>query len=320
MLFLDFEKPIEELYEQLGELKKTANLNDDIKSLNKAVSALEKKIVSTRKKIYRNLTGWQKVQLSRHPNRPYTLFYIEQMCSRFVELHGDRCYGDDKAIVGGIGKLEKHRVMFIGQQKGADTKMRQYRNFGMPNPEGYRKALRLMKTAERLDMPVVCLIDTPGAFPGIEAEARGQAEAIARNLFEMAKLRVPIICVVIGEGASGGALGIGVGNRTFMMENTWYTVISPESCSTILWRDVTHKKEAAEALKLTADHALEFGIIDGIIKEPVGGAHLNPVEAAMLLKRHLKKELTALSEVDANELVRSRIEKYSKMGSVTTKK
>ena len=320
MLFLDFEKPIEELYEQLSELKKTADLNDDVKALDAAVSALEKKIVSTRKKIYSNLTGWQKVQLSRHPNRPYTLFYIEEMCSHFIELHGDRCHGDDKAIVGGIGKLDKHSVMFIGQQKGADIKMRQYRNFGMPNPEGYRKALRLMKTAERLNMPVVCLIDTPGAFPGIEAEARGQAEAIARNLFEMAKLRVPIICVVIGEGASGGALGIGVGNRNFMLENTWYTVISPESCSTILWRDVSHKKEAAEALKLTADYALEFGIIDGIIKEPVGGAHLFPSETAMLLKRHLKKELAALSEIEADELVRTRIEKYSKMGSVTTKK
>jgi acetyl-CoA carboxylase carboxyl transferase subunit alpha len=319
MLFLDFEKPIEELYEQLAELKKTADLNDDVGALNTAVAALEKKIINTRKNIYSNLTGWQKVQLSRHPHRPYTLFYIEQMCSRFVEMHGDRCFKDDKAIVGGIGKIDKHSVMIIGHQKGKDIKMRQYRNFGMPNPEGYRKALRLMKTAERLDLPVVCLIDTPGAFPGIEAEERGQAEAIARNLFEMAKLRVPIICVVIGEGASGGALGIGVGNRIFMMENTWYTVISPESCSTILWRDVSHKKEAAEALKLTGEHALEFGIIDGIIKEPVGGAHLHPEEAAKLLKRHLKKELTALSELSKDELVQSRIEKYSKMGSVTYK-
>lgn len=319
MLFLDFEKPIEELYEQLAELKKTADLNDDVEALNTAVAALEKKITTTRKNIYNNLTGWQKVQLSRHPNRPYTLFYIEQMCSHFVEMHGDRCFSDDKAIVGGIGKLDKHSVMFIGQQKGADIKMRQYRNFGMPNPEGYRKALRLMKTAERLNMPIVCLIDTPGAFPGIEAEERGQAEAIARNLFEMAKLTVPVICVVIGEGASGGALGIGVGNRVFMLQNTWYTVISPESCSTILWRNVEHKQEAAEALKLTADHALEFGIIDGIIKEPVGGAHLKPEEAAKILKRHLKKELTALKELSKEELVQSRIEKYSKMGSVAYK-
>lgn len=319
MLFLDFEKPIEELYEQLAELKKTADLNDDVEALNTAVAALEKKITTTRKNIYNNLTGWQKVQLSRHPNRPYTLFYIEQMCSHFVEMHGDRCFSDDKAIVGGIGKLDKHSVMFIGQQKGADIKMRQYRNFGMPNPEGYRKALRLMKTAERLNMPIVCLIDTPGAFPGIEAEERGQAEAIARNLFEMAKLTVPVICVVIGEGASGGALGIGVGNRVFMLQNTWYTVISPESCSTILWRNVEHKQEAAEALKLTADHALEFGIIDGIIKEPVGGAHLKPEEAAKILKRHLKKELTVLKELSKEELVQSRIEKYSKMGSVAYK-
>jgi acetyl-CoA carboxylase carboxyl transferase subunit alpha len=320
MKFLDFEQPIEDLYEQLAELKKTADLNNDVQALNKAVAALERKIKNTRKQIYDNLTGWQKVQLSRHPERPYTLFYIEKMCSRFVEMHGDRCFGDDKAIVGGIGELDKQTVMFIGQQKGADIKMRQYRNFGMPNPEGYRKALRLMKTAERFNIPVVCLIDTPGAYPGIEAEERGQAEAIARNLFEMAKLRVPIICVVIGEGASGGALGIGVGNRTFMMENTWYTVISPESCSTILWRNVEHKKEAAEALKLTADHALDFGIIDGIIKEPLGGAHFNPDQAAKLLKRYLKKELAELVDLSADELVNSRIEKYSQMGSVTYKK
>ena len=233
-------------------------------------------------------------------------------------MHGDRCFADDKAIVGGIGTIDKQTVMFIGQQKGTDIKMRQYRNFGMPNPEGYRKALRLMKTAERFDIPVVCLIDTPGAFPGIEAEERGQAEAIARNLFEMAKLRVPIICVVIGEGASGGALGIGVGNKIFMMENTWYTVISPESCSTILWRNVEHKKEAAEALKLTANDALEFGIIDGIIKEPIGGAHLKPQEAAKMLKRYIKKELTALMQISADELVQSRIEKYSKMGRCNT--
>ncbi len=318
-MFLDFEKPIEALYEQLDTLKKTASSNEEVAAIQDAVTALEKKIVTTRKKIYSNLSGWQKVQLSRHPNRPYTLYYIEQITSRFVEMHGDRCFADDKAIVGGIGTIDKQTVMFIGQQKGTDIKMRQYRNFGMPNPEGYRKALRLMKTAERFDIPVVCLIDTPGAFPGIEAEERGQAEAIARNLFEMAKLRVPIICVVIGEGASGGALGIGVGNKIFMMENTWYTVISPESCSTILWRNVEHKKEAAEALKLTANDALEFGIIDGIIKEPIGGAHLKPQEAAKMLKRYIKKELTALMQISADELVQSRIEKYSKMGRVTHK-
>jgi len=319
MMFLDFEKPIEELYEQLAELKKTADQNDDVGALDKAVKALEKKIKAKRKEIYSNLNGWQKVQLSRHPNRPYSLYYIEQISSRFVEMHGDRCFGDDKAIVGGIGRLDKHSVMFIGQQKGTDIKMRQYRNFGMPNPEGYRKALRLMKTAERFGMPIINLIDTPGAFPGIEAEDRGQAEAIARNLFEMAKLRVPVICVVIGEGASGGALGIGVGNRVFMLENTWYTVISPESCSTILWKNVQHKQEAAEALKLTADDALEFGIIDGIIKEPVGGAHSYPEKMAKKLKKYLKQELEELTTISADELVRTRIEKYSKMGAVTTK-
>ena len=319
MLFLDFEKPIEELYDQLAELKKTAQQNDEVTALTGAVEALEKKIIATQKEIYSNLTGWQKVQLSRHPHRPYSLFYINEMCSKFVELHGDRCFKDDKAIVGGIGCIDKQSVMFIGQQKGADIKMRQYRNFGMPNPEGYRKALRLMKMAERFDMPIVCLIDTPGAFPGIEAEERGQAEAIARNLFEMAKLKVPVICVVIGEGASGGALGIGVGNKVFMLENTWYTVISPESCSTILWRDVTHKQEAAEALKLTPNDALGFGIIDGIIKEPVGGAHAQPEQMAKALKKHLKKELKALQKMSAAELVNTRIEKYSKMGSVTYK-
>ncbi len=319
MQFLDFEKPIEELYQQLEELKKTAEQNNEVPALAGAVEALEKKIVATQREIYSNLSGWQKVQLSRHPKRPYTLFYIEQMCSKFVELHGDRCFKDDKAIVGGLGCIDGQTVMFIGHQKGADIKMRQYRNFGMPNPEGYRKALRLMKMAERFDIPVVCLIDTPGAFPGIEAEERGQAEAIARNLFEMAKLKVPIICVIIGEGASGGALGIGVGNRVFMMENTWYTVISPESCSTILWRDVSHKQEAAEALKLTATDALGFGIIDGILQEPPGGAHAHPEDMAKALKKHLKKELKELLELSADQLINDRIEKYSKMGSVTYK-
>ncbi len=319
MLFLDFEKPIEDLYEQLAELKKTASQNNDLEVLAGAVKALEEKIIATKKTIYKDLSGWQKVQLARHPHRPYSLFYINEMSPNFVELHGDRCFGDDKAIIGGIGSLGEQSVMFIGQQKGANIKMRQFRNFGMPNPEGYRKALRLMKMAERFNMPIVCLIDTPGAFPGIEAEYRGQAEAIARNLFEMAQLTVPVICVVIGEGASGGALGIGVGNKVFMLEHTWYTVISPESCSTILWRDVTHKQEAAEALKLTADHALDFGIIEGIIEEPVGGAHANPEEMAKLLKAHLQKEIKALQKLSADELVETRIEKYSKMGSFTYK-
>jgi acetyl-CoA carboxylase carboxyl transferase subunit alpha len=233
-------------------------------------------------------------------------------------MHGDRCFADDKAMVGGIGSLDNMTVMFVGQQKGENTKMRQYRNFGMPNPEGYRKALRMFKTAERFNIPVVCLIDTPGAFPGIEAEDRGQAEAIARNLFEMARLRVPIVCVIIGEGASGGALGIGVGNRVLMMENTWYTVISPESCSTILWRTVDNKKQAADALKLTAENALELGIIDEIIPEPLGGAHANPEEMAKILKKVLKKEIAALQKMTPDELVADRIEKFSKMGPTTT--
>jgi acetyl-CoA carboxylase carboxyl transferase subunit alpha len=233
-------------------------------------------------------------------------------------MHGDRCFADDKAMVGGIGSLDNMTVMFVGQQKGENTKMRQYRNFGMPNPEGYRKALRMFKTAERFNIPVVCLIDTPGAFPGIEAEDRGQAEAIARNLFEMARLRVPIVCVIIGEGASGGALGIGVGNRVLMMENTWYTVISPESCSTILWRTVDNKKQAADALKLTAENALELGIIDEIIPEPLGGAHANPEEMAKTLKRVLKKEIAVLQKMTPDELVADRIEKFSKMGPTTT--
>lgn len=316
MIFLDFEKPVEELYNQLQELKKDASEEDDDKQAE--IAALEKKITSTRKKIYSNLTGWQRVQLSRHPERPYTLYYINQICSRFVEMHGDRCFADDKAMVGGIGSLDNMTVMFVGQQKGENTKMRQYRNFGMPNPEGYRKALRMFKTAERFNIPVVCLIDTPGAFPGIEAEDRGQAEAIARNLFEMARLRVPIVCVIIGEGASGGALGIGVGNRVLMMENTWYTVISPESCSTILWRTVDNKKQAADALKLTAENALELGIIDEIIPEPLGGAHANPEEMAKTLKRILKKEIAALQKMTPEELVADRIEKFSKMGPTTT--
>jgi acetyl-CoA carboxylase carboxyl transferase subunit alpha len=316
MIFLDFEKAVEELYNQLQELKKDASEEDDDKQAE--ISALEKKIASTRKKIYSNLTGWQRVQLSRHPERPYTLYYLSQICSRFVEMHGDRCFADDKAMVGGIGSLDNMTVMFVGQQKGENTKMRQYRNFGMPNPEGYRKALRMFKTAERFNIPVVCLIDTPGAFPGIEAEDRGQAEAIARNLFEMARLRVPIVCVIIGEGASGGALGIGVGNRVLMMENTWYTVISPESCSTILWRTVDNKKQAADALKLTAENALELGIIDEIIPEPLGGAHANPEEMAKILKKVLKKEIAALQKMTPDELVADRIEKFSKMGPTTT--
>ncbi len=312
MIFLDFEKPLEVLYEQLEKLQQVGDEGDI--DVSEMIRMLEQKIKNKRKEIYGNLTGWQKVQLSRHPERPYTLFYINQMCRKFVELHGDRQFGDDKAIVGGLGSLDGQTVVILGQQKGINTKMRQYRNFGMANPEGYRKALRLMKIAERFNFPVVTLIDTPGAYPGIEAEERGQAEAIARNLFEMAQLRVPIISTVIGEGASGGAIGIGLGDRVYMLENTWYSVISPESCSSILWRSWDYKEQAAEALKLTADHMYEFGIIDGIIKEPVGGAHSNPEEMAKILKRQIKKAISEVGEMDPEERIQARIEKYSRMG------
>jgi len=274
MVFLEFEKPLEKLYEQLEKIQQVAEEGD--LDMSDSIKELENKIRATRKEIYSNLTGWERVQLSRHPERPYTLYYIREMSRKFIELHGDRNFKDDKAIVGGIANLDGQTVMIIGHQKGVNTKMRQYRNFGMANPEGYRKALRLMKLAERFNYPVICLIDTPGAFPGIEAEERGQSEAIARNLFEMAQLKVPIVCAVIGEGASGGAIGIGLGDRVFMLENTWYSVISPESCSSILWRSWDFKEQAAEALKLTADDMLSFGIIDDIIKEPTGGAHANP--------------------------------------------
>ncbi|MBK7010945.1 MAG: acetyl-CoA carboxylase carboxyltransferase subunit alpha [Saprospiraceae bacterium] len=312
MVFLEFEKPLELLYEQLDKIKEVGD--GGVIDVSDKIKELEKKIQNTRKEIYSNLTGWQKVQLSRHPERPYTLYYIDQIFTRFTELHGDRYFADDKAIVGGLAKLGSQTVMVMGHQKGINTKMRQYRNFGMANPEGYRKALRLMKMAERFNIPVVCLIDTPGAYPGLEAEERGQAEAIARNLFEMAQLKVPILCYIIGEGASGGALGIGLGDKVFMLENTWYTVISPESCSSILWRSWDYKETAAEALKLTAEHMLEFGLIDEIIKEPVGGAHTDPEKMAKTLKSHIKKELQLLLEMQADDRVTTRIEKYSKMG------
>ena len=312
MVFLEFEKPLELLYEQLDKIKEVGE--GGVIDVSDKIKELEKKIQNTRKEIYSNLTGWQKVQLSRHPERPYTLYYIDQIFTRFTELHGDRYFADDKAIVGGLAKLGSQTVMVMGHQKGINTKMRQYRNFGMANAEGYRKALRLMKMAERFNIPVVCLIDTPGAYPGLEAEERGQAEAIARNLFEMAQLKVPILCYIIGEGASGGALGIGLGDRVFMLENTWYTVISPESCSSILWRSWDYKETAAEALKLTAEHMLEFGLIDEIIKEPVGGAHTDPEKMAKSLKSHIKKELQVLLEMQADDRVTARIEKYSKMG------
>lgn len=314
MVFLEFERPLEKLYEQLAKVKEVAE--DGVVDMDKTIAELESRIKQTRKEIYSNLTGWQRVQLSRHPERPYTLSYIEQMTRKFVELHGDRYYGDDKAIVGGIGNLDGQTVVIIGHQKGVNTKMRQYRNFGMANPEGYRKALRLMKMAERFGFPVVTLIDTPGAFPGIEAEERGQAEAIARNLFEMAQLRVPIVCAVIGEGASGGAIGIGLGDHVMMLENTWYSVISPESCSSILWRSWDYKEQAAEALKLTAEDMEGFGIIDEIVKEPQGGAHNNPEEMAKMLKRQLKKAIATLQAKDIDTLIEERIEKYAAIGRV----
>ena len=316
MVFLEFERPLEKLYDQLQKIQQIDS-EGDIDVTDK-IKELENKIKVTQKEIYSNLNGWQKVQLSRHPERPYTLYYIENMFKKFIELHGDRTFGDDKAIVGGIGKINGQPLVVIGHQKGVNTKMRQYRNFGMANPEGYRKALRLMKMAERFNYPVLCLIDTPGAYPGIEAEERGQAEAIAKNLFEMAQLKVPILCYVIGEGASGGALGIGLGDRVYMLENTWYSVISPESCSSILWRSWDYKEQAAESLKLTADHMLDFGLIDDIVKEPLGGAHNDSIKMAKVLKTHIKKEISILMAMDPEERIRQRIEKYSNMGFYAT--
>lgn len=316
MVFLDFEEPLENLYKQLKQIKQVGNAGDVDVSI--MVNELTKKIKEKQKEIYSDLTGWQKVQLSRHPERPYTLYYIKQMCRKFVELHGDRTFADDKAIVGGVGDLEGETVMIIGHQKGVNTKMRQYRNFGMANPEGYRKALRLMKMAERFGFPIVTLIDTPGAFPGIEAEERGQAEAIARNLLEMAQLTVPIVCIVIGEGASGGAIGIGLGDRVYMLENTWYSVISPESCSSILWRSWDYKEQAAEALKLTADDMYGFGLIDGIVKEPLGGAHTAPEVMARALRIHIKKVLLELKKLNTEQLIEQRITKYATMGQFDT--
>lgn len=312
MVFLDFEKPIEDLYSELDKLQKIRDKNEV--DVTEPIKELEQKIKNTRKEIYSNLSGWQKVQVSRHPERPYTLYYIDQICKNFVELHGDRTIKDDKAMVGGIGTIDNQSVVIIGQQKGNNTKARQYRNFGMANPEGYRKALRLMKLAERFGFPVITFIDTPGAYHGPEAEERGQAEAIARNLFEMARLRVPILCYIIGEGASGGALGIGLGDRVFMLENTWYTVISPESCSSILWRSWDFKQQAAEALKLTPDHMMEFGLIDDIVKEPIGGAHADPESMAKSLKKHIKKELAELIDEKPETRIKKRLIKYNKMG------
>lgn len=311
--YLDFEKPIEEIDEQIQKIEEIKEKGEvDVSSALKELN--DKKKVAT-KDLYANLTPWQKVQLSRHPERPYTLEYIEYLTEgNFIELHGDRNVKDDKAMVGGFGLLDGKSVMFVGQQKGVNTKMRQYRNFGMSNPEGYRKALRLMKMAEKFNKPVVCFIDTPGAFPGLEAEERGQGEAIARNLFEMMNLKVPIINIIIGEGASGGALGIGIGDRVLMMENTWYSVISPESCSSILWRNWEHKEEAAKALNLTAKDMKRNKLIDGIIKEPIGGAHNNKEATFKKVKTEVLKQLQELNELTPTQRVNERINKFSSMG------
>ena len=314
-LSFDFEKPIAELVEQLEKVKQVAEKSKvDVMA---TIKELEEKIDQTRNNLYNNLTGWQKVQISRHPERPYTLQYIETMCDDFIELHGDRTVGDDKAIVGGLGTVNGQTIMFIGHQKGANTKMRQYRNFGMANPEGYRKALRLMRMAEKFNIPVVTFIDTPGAFPGLEAEERGQGEAIARNLLEMSVLKVPILCFIIGEGASGGALGIGIGDKVYMLEYTWYSVISPESCSSILWRSWDFKERAADALKLTAEDMLKNSLIDGIVKEPLGGSHNDPTTIIETVKNQIIKDLNDLSKLDTEKRIAQRIEKFSKMGVVT---
>lgn len=314
MLF-DFEKPIEDLQKQIDKAKETAAKGKV--DLSDTIEQLEKKVQDLRKSIYDDLNGWQKVQISRHPDRPYTLDYIEGIFKDFIELHGDRNVADDKAMVGGFAKLDNQPVMVIGHQKGRNTKQRQMRNFGMPNPEGYRKALRMMRLAEKFNIPVITLIDTPGASPGLEAEERGQGEAIAKNLMEMAVLTVPIICIVIGEGASGGALGIGVGNKIAMLEYTWYSVISPESCSSILWRSWEFKEKAAIALKLTSSDMLENGLIDKVIKEPLGGAHNDPEGMYKTLKVELKKMLKDLLALSKDELVTQRVEKFSNMGVYT---
>jgi acetyl-CoA carboxylase carboxyl transferase subunit alpha len=311
--FLDFEQPIKDLYEQIDQTKKLADKNAKVDYSN-TLQQLQHSIVEKRKEITERLTPWQRVQLSRHPDRPYTLKYITNMCTNFVELHGDRNVKDDKAMVGGFAQLEGETVMIIGQQKGINTKMRQLRNFGMANPEGYRKALRLMRLAEKFNKPVITLIDTPGAFPGMEAEERGQGEAIARNIYEMIRLKVPVICVIIGEGASGGALGIGVGDRVFMMENSWYTVISPENCSSILWRSWDMKEKAAEQLRLTSDNMHKFGLVDGVIPEPLGGAHWDYLQTANTLKAHLVTVIKELKQIDPTERINQRIEKFGKMG------
>ena len=315
MEYLEFEKPLEELVLQMEKAKELSK--ESAVDVSATIKDLEKKLEKYRKDIYSNLSPWQKVQLSRHPNRPYTLDYIQAITKGdFVELHGDRGVKDDKAMIGGWGTIEGKSVMLIGQQKGRNTKQRQYRNFGMSNPEGYRKALRLMRMAEKFEKPIVCLIDTPGAFPGLEAEERGQGEAIARNIIEMLQIKVPIICIIIGEGASGGALGIGVGDKVLMLENTWYSVISPENCSAILWRSWDFKEQAADALKLTATDMLKNKLVDGIITEPVGGAHVFPEKMYRILKKELLRQLEELAKLDAKKLVNKRMDKFSAMGVI----
>ncbi|MBN8674208.1 MAG: acetyl-CoA carboxylase carboxyltransferase subunit alpha [Chitinophagales bacterium] len=310
--FLDFEKPIKDLIEEIEHAKHRQEKTKI--DMSDVIQRLDQSILEKRKEITQSLSSWQRVQLSRHPDRPYTMKYIDKMTTNFIELYGDRNVKDDKAMVGGFASLDGETVMIIGQQKGINTKMRQLRNFGMANPEGYRKALRLMRLAEKFNKPVITLIDTPGAFPGLEAEERGQGEAIARNIYEMIRLKVPVICVIIGEGASGGALGIGVGDRVFMMENTWYTVISPESCSSILWRSWDKKEVAAEQLRLTADKMLGFGLIDGIIPEPPGGAHWDYSESARILKDYLVPVIKELKQIPPEQRTNNRIEKFGKMG------
>lgn len=310
---LDFEKPLEELQEQLHQARKIAEKGKV--NVEAVIKDLESKIENTRKELYTHLNAWQRVQLSRHPDRPYTLDYIQNLTeNNFVELFGDRQVKDDKAMIGGFGSVDGQTIMFVGQQKGNNTKSRQFRNFGMPNPEGYRKAMRLMRLAEKFNKPIVTFIDTPGAYPGLEAEERGQGEAIARNLYEMSILKVPVICIIIGEGASGGALGIGIGDKVFMLENTWYSVISPESCSSILWRNWENKEKAAEALKLTADDMMSLKLIDGIIPEPLGGAHSNPDEMFKTVKAEIKKLIPELLLMNAQERINKRIEKFCAMG------
>lgn len=311
--YLDFEEPIKELEDQIAQTKEIGE--STAVDMTKTIKELEKKLSDKTKEIFSGLTPWQRVQLSRHPDRPYTLAYIEAVTGgNFQELHGDRSVKDDKAMVGGFGLLDGETVMFIGQQKGINTKMRQYRNFGMPNPEGYRKALRLMRLAEKFNKPIVTFIDTPGAFPGLEAEERGQGEAIARNIYEMMRLKVPVICIIIGEGASGGALGIGVGDKVVMLENTWYSVISPESCSSILWRSWNFKEIAADALKLTSTDMKKNGLVDEVIKEPISGAHREQQEMFSIVKNSIKKYISELKDQDPTKRINDRIEKFNKMG------